>query len=37
MILKINNNDIEDVLEIIDHLGENILYMPSIEKLITDE
>ena len=37
IILKINNNDIEDILENIDHLGENILYMPSIEKLIRDE
>ena len=37
IILKINNNDIEDILEIIHDLGENILYMLSIEKLIRDE
>ena len=37
IILKINNNDIEDVLENIHDLRENILYMLSFEKLIKDE
>ena len=37
IILKINNNNIEYVLENTDDLGENILYMLAFEKLITDE
>ena len=32
IILKINNNDIEDILGKIDDLGENIIYMLSFEK-----
>ena len=35
-ILKINNNDIEDIIENIHDLKENVLYMLSIEKLIKD-
>ena len=37
LILKINNNDIENIIERIDDLRENILYMLSFEKLIRDE
>ena len=37
IILKINNNDIEIIIEIIHDLRENILYMLSFEKLIRDE
>ena len=37
IILKIKDNDIEDVLENIHDLGENILYMLSFEKLIRNE
>ena len=37
IILKINNNDIQDFLEIIHDLGENILYVLSFEKLVRDE
>ena len=37
MILKINNNDIEKILENIHDLRENILYMLSFEKLVRDE
>ena len=36
IILKINNNDIEDIIENIHDLKENILYMLSFEKLIKD-
>ena len=37
MFLKINNNDIEDIVENIRDLRENILYMLSFEKLVRDE
>ena len=37
IILKIKNNDIEDIIENIDDLGENILCMLSFEKLVRDE
>ena len=37
IILKINNKDIEDILENIDDLRENILYMLSFEKPVRDE
>ena len=37
IILKINNNDIENILENIHDLRENILYMISLEKVIRDE
>ena len=37
IILKINNNDIEDIIENIHDLRENILYMLSFEKFIRDE
>ena len=37
VILKINNNDIEDNIENIDYLRENILYRLSFEKLVRDE
>ena len=37
IILKTNNNDIEYIIEIIDDLRENKLYMLSSEKLIRDE
>ena len=36
-ILKVNNIDIEDIIENIHDLRENILYMLSFEKLIRDE
>ena len=36
IILKINDNDIENVIENIHDLRENILYMPSFEKFIKD-
>ena len=36
IILKINDNDIENITENIHDLRENILYMLSIEKLIKD-
>ena len=36
IILKIHDNDIENILEIIHDLRENILYMLSFEKLIKD-
>ena len=36
IILKINNNDIEDILENIHDLRENILYMLSFEKFVRD-
>ena len=35
--LKINDNDIEDIIENIHDLRENILYMLSFEKLVKDE
>ena len=37
IILKINNNDIEDIIENILDLREKILYMLEFEKLIRDE
>ena len=37
IILKINDNDIEDIIENIHDLGENLLYMLSFEKLVRDE
>ena len=37
VILKINDNDIENIIEKIHDLRENILYMLSFEKLIRDE
>ena len=36
IILKINDNDIENIIDNIHDLGENILYMLSFEKLIKD-
>ena len=36
-LLKTNNNDIEDIIENIHDLRENIFYMLSFEKLISDE
>ena len=37
MFLKINNNDIEDIMEKIHDLREKILYMLSFEKLSRDK
>ena len=37
IILKIKNNDIEDILENIDDLRENILYILLFEKTVRDE
>ena len=37
IILKINKNDIEDIIELIHDLRENILYMLSFENFIRDE
>ena len=37
IILKINDNDIEDILENIHDLRENIIYMLSFEKVVKDE
>ena len=37
IILKINDNDIENVIENIHDFRENILYMLSFEKLVRDE
>ena len=37
VILKINDNDIENKIENIHDIRENILYMLSFEKLIKDE
>ena len=37
VILKINENDIENFIENIHDLGEKILYMVSFEKLVRDE
>ena len=36
-LLKINDNDIEDIMEDILDLRKNILYMLSFEKMIRDE
>ena len=36
IILKINDNDIENIIDNIHDLRENILYMLSFEKLIKD-
>ena len=36
LILKIDNNDIEDIIETIHDLRENVLYTLSFEKLIKD-
>ena len=37
IILKINNNDIENILENLHDLREIILYMLSFEKLVRDD
>ena len=37
IILKINDNDIENIIEKIHDLRENILYMLSFEKQVRDE
>ena len=37
IILKINNNDVEIILEKIHDSRENILYMLAFEKLVRDE
>ena len=37
IILKIHDNDFENILEKIHDLGEKVLYMRSFEKLIRDE
>ena len=37
IILKINDNDIENIIDNIHDLRENILYMLSFEKLIKDK
>ena len=37
IILKINKNDIENIIENIHDLRENILYILSFEKLLRDE
>ena len=37
IILKINDNDFENIIENIDDLRENVLYMISFEKLMKDE
>ena len=36
LILKINDNEIENIIDNIHNLRENILYMLSFEKLIKD-
>ena len=36
IILKIKDNDIENIIDNIHDLGENILYMLSFEKLVKD-
>ena len=36
IILKINDNDIENIIDNIHDLRENIIYMLSVEKLIKD-
>ena len=37
IILKTNDNDIENIIENIHDLRENIIYMLSFEKLVRDE
>ena len=37
IILKINNNDIENILENFHDLRENIIFMLSFEKTVNDE
>ena len=37
ILLKINNNDIENIIEKTHDLRENILYVLAFEKLIKDE
>ena len=37
IILKINNNNIEDIVEKIHDLRENLFYMLSFEKFVRDE
>ena len=37
MLLKIFNNEIDDILNDIHNLRENIMYMISFEKTINDE
>ena len=37
IILKINNADIENILDDVHSLRENILYMLSFEKTVRDE
>ena len=37
IILKINNNGIENIIEKIHDLRENILYLLAFEKLVRDE
>ena len=37
IILKINNDDIENILDDIHNLRENILYMLSCDKTVKDE
>ena len=37
IVLKINDNDIEIILENVHDLRENILYMLSFEKFIRDD
>ena len=37
IIIKIHDNDIENIIDNIHDLRENILYMLSFEKLIKDE
>ena len=36
IVLKLNNNDIEEIIENIHGLRENILYMFSFEKFVRD-
>ena len=36
LILKITDNDIENIIDNIHDLRENVIYMPSFEKLIKD-
>ena len=37
IILKLNDNDIEEIIENVHDLRESILYMLSFEKLVRDE
>ena len=37
LLIKINNNDIENIIKIIRDLRENILYMLAFEELVRDE